>query len=65
MTKLIVSIIFVTAFSLFGMGFTNPEGITALSDAHLATGFYILIFAGLASVGLVDLFNNNESVSHT
>lgn len=48
-----------------GMGFKNPEGITALSDAHLTTGFYILIFAGLASVGLVDLFNKDESVSHT
>ena len=65
MTKLILSIVLVTAFSLFGMGFTNPQGITALSDAHLITGFYILVFAGLASVGLVDLFNNNESVSHT
>jgi hypothetical protein len=55
----------VTAFSLIGMGFSNPQGISALSDAHLTTGFYVLIFAGLASVGLVDLFNKDDSVSHT
>lgn len=65
MTKLITSIILVITFALFGMGFTNPQGISAFSDAHLITGFYILVFSGLASVGLVDLFNKNESVSHT
>jgi hypothetical protein len=65
MTKLITSIILVIAFSLMGMGFTNPQGISALSDAHLITGFYIMIFTGLASVGLVDLFNKDDSVSHT
>ena len=65
MTKIILSIVLVTTFSLFGMGFFNPGGINAINNPYWVSGFYILVFSGLAGVGLIDLFNNEESVSRT
>ncbi|MDA0347853.1 MAG: hypothetical protein O3C43_12680 [Verrucomicrobia bacterium] len=57
MTKIILSIILVTSFSLFGMGFSSPEGISAFDDPYIVSGFFLLVFSGLASVGLIDLVN--------
>ncbi|MCZ6671343.1 MAG: hypothetical protein O7C75_00245 [Verrucomicrobia bacterium] len=64
MTKLFISIILVSTVSLFGIGFVNLEGVTVLSNTYLMTGFYLMVFSGLAGVGLVDLVNQNEIVSH-
>jgi hypothetical protein len=64
MTQLFITIVLLTSFSLFGLGFANPEGVTLLDNTHWMSGFYILVFSGLASVGLIDLVNKFEGVSH-
>ena len=64
MTKIILTIILVTSFSLLGMGFSSSEGVSAFDDPYLASGFFLLVFSGLASVGLIDLVNKYEGVSH-
>ena len=65
MTKIILSIILIISFSLFGMGFSSPEGASVFNDPYIVSGFFLLVFTGLASIGLIDLVNKDESVSHT
>jgi hypothetical protein len=63
MTKIFISLILLTSFCLCGMGFANPEGVSLLNNSLWESGFYLLIFTGLASVGLIDLFDKVEGVS--
>ncbi|MCB1121885.1 MAG: hypothetical protein KJT03_10075 [Verrucomicrobiae bacterium] len=63
MKKLIISLFVIITFSLFGMGFIQPEGNGLVSYNHFYNAFMVIIFCGLASVGLIDLFEQVEGVS--
>ena len=63
MKKLFITVFLVTTFAICGMGFANPEGVALLANTHWMSAFYVVVFSGLASVGLIDLFNQDEGVS--
>ena len=64
MIKLILSLLFVSTFGLLGMGIAKPEELSIIGTTQFLDGFLYLIISGLAGVGLIDLVNRNESVSH-
>ena len=64
MNKRFIALLFIVPFALLSMGFADFGSPHYLGTSQLLSAVYICIFTGLAGVGLVDLVNRNESVSH-
>ena len=56
-----ISVILIAIVALFSMGFVSPSGTPVLSYASLLNGFYLIVAAGLAAVGLFDLVRHLHS----
>ena len=61
-SKTLISTVAVAIVAILSLGFVYPQEAPVFEYSHLLTGFYVLVAAGLAGVGLVDL--NNERNGH-